>query len=77
MGASEKKSSEAAFDVPTLNAENLQSNMKVIYYRFVWQPHGPSWNLFYVSHVLLCGLVKPQNVAFYVNPPVMYDKLSG
>ncbi|XP_009372096.2 ER membrane protein complex subunit 6 [Pyrus x bretschneideri] len=32
MGASEKKSSEAAFDVPTLNAENLQSNMKVIYY---------------------------------------------
>ncbi|CAN6548441.1 unnamed protein product [Malus baccata var. baccata] len=32
MGASEKKSSEAAFDVPTLNAENLQSNMKIIYY---------------------------------------------
>lgn len=33
--ASEKKLSEAANVVPTLNAENLQSNMKVIYYRFV------------------------------------------
>ncbi|CAB4293097.1 unnamed protein product [Prunus armeniaca] len=30
--ASEKKLSEAANVVPTLNAENLQSNMKVIYY---------------------------------------------
>ncbi|KAL5541489.1 hypothetical protein UlMin_009199 [Ulmus minor] len=30
--ASEKKSSEAINDLPTFNAENLQSNMKVIYY---------------------------------------------
>ncbi|KAK9288628.1 hypothetical protein L1049_017088 [Liquidambar formosana] len=31
-GASGKKSSEAMNDVPTLSAEKLQSNMKVIYY---------------------------------------------
>ncbi|KAM2242440.1 hypothetical protein ACFX1S_009398 [Malus domestica] len=29
MGVSEKKTSEAAFDVSFLNIENLQSNMKV------------------------------------------------
>lgn len=34
-GGSEKKSSESANDIQTFNAENLQSNMKVIYYRFV------------------------------------------
>lgn len=33
--ASDKKSSEAINDLPTLNTENMQSNMKVIYYRFV------------------------------------------
>lgn len=33
---SEKKSSEAANDLPTFNAENMQSNMKIIYYRFVF-----------------------------------------
>lgn len=33
--ASGKKSTEATNDVPTLNAESLQSNMKIIYYRFV------------------------------------------
>ncbi|OAY36924.1 ER membrane protein complex subunit 6 [Manihot esculenta] len=31
-GGSEKKSSESANDIQTFNAENLQSNMKVIYY---------------------------------------------
>ncbi|XP_002280085.1 uncharacterized protein LOC100251751 [Vitis vinifera] len=31
-GASEKKSNEATNDMPTFNAENLQSNMKIIYY---------------------------------------------
>ncbi|GLT67263.1 hypothetical protein SLA2020_395840 [Shorea laevis] len=31
-GSSEKKSSEAANDVPTCGAENMQSNMKIIYY---------------------------------------------
>ncbi|XP_021686768.2 uncharacterized protein LOC110669415 isoform X1 [Hevea brasiliensis] len=31
-GGSEKKSSEDANDLQTFNAENLQSNMKVIYY---------------------------------------------
>ncbi|PON64909.1 ER membrane protein complex subunit [Parasponia andersonii] len=30
--SSGKKSSEAANDLPTFNSENLQSNMKVIYY---------------------------------------------
>ena len=35
-GASEKKSNDATNDVPTFNAENLQSNMKIIYYRFVF-----------------------------------------
>lgn len=33
--ASDKKSSEAINDLPTLNTENMQSNMKMIYYRFV------------------------------------------
>ncbi|RVW26480.1 hypothetical protein CK203_093918 [Vitis vinifera] len=32
-GASEKKSNEATNDMSTFNAENLQSNMKIIYYR--------------------------------------------
>ncbi|KAK9270596.1 hypothetical protein L1049_026178 [Liquidambar formosana] len=31
-GASVKKSSEAANDIPTFNAEKLQRNMKVVYY---------------------------------------------
>ncbi|KAL5782091.1 hypothetical protein ACOSP7_007120 [Xanthoceras sorbifolium] len=30
--ASEKKSSQAVDDLPTFSAENMQSNMKVIYY---------------------------------------------
>jgi len=30
--AAEKKSSESTNDIPTFNAENLQSNMKIIYY---------------------------------------------
>ncbi|KAF3456388.1 hypothetical protein FNV43_RR01038 [Rhamnella rubrinervis] len=30
--ASEKKSSEATNDLPTFNTENMQSNMKIIYY---------------------------------------------
>lgn len=34
--ASEKKSNEATNDLPTFNAENMQSNMKIIYYRFVF-----------------------------------------
>lgn len=33
---SEKKSTESTNDLPTFNAENLQSNLKVIYYRFVF-----------------------------------------
>ncbi|KAG5237134.1 ER membrane protein complex [Salix suchowensis] len=33
-GESEKKSSDAVNDLQTFRAENLQSNMKVIYYRF-------------------------------------------
>lgn len=33
-GATDKKSSEIN-DIPTFNVENMQSNMKVIYYRFV------------------------------------------
>lgn len=32
--ASEKKSSDAVDDLPILNAENLQNNLKIIYYRF-------------------------------------------
>lgn len=36
--ASEKKSSEATNDLPTFNTENVQSNMKIIYYRFVLKP---------------------------------------
>eukprot|EP00262_Sarcandra_glabra_P017540 TRINITY_DN6038_c0_g1_i2.p1 TRINITY_DN6038_c0_g1~~TRINITY_DN6038_c0_g1_i2.p1 ORF type:complete len:121 (+),score=13.77 TRINITY_DN6038_c0_g1_i2:160-522(+) len=32
LGASEKKSSDAIDDIPTFNAENLQNNMKAIYY---------------------------------------------
>ncbi|KAA8534401.1 hypothetical protein F0562_031918 [Nyssa sinensis] len=31
-GASEKKSGEAINDLPTFNAENMQNNMKIIYY---------------------------------------------
>lgn len=31
---SEKKSSDAADDLPIFNAENLQNNLKIIYYRF-------------------------------------------
>lgn len=31
----EKKSSDPTNDIPNFNAENLQSNMKTIYYRFV------------------------------------------
>ncbi|GAB4842976.1 ER membrane complex subunit 6 [Ancistrocladus abbreviatus] len=31
-GASAKKSSEASNDMPIFNAENMQNNMKVIYY---------------------------------------------
>lgn len=37
-GASGKKSSEAANELHTFNAENMQSNMKIIYYRFVLYP---------------------------------------
>lgn len=33
--ATEKKSSDSSNDIPNFNAENLQSNMKIIYYRFV------------------------------------------
>lgn len=39
-GASGKKSSDITNDLQIFNTENLQSNMKVIYYRFVlylWQ----------------------------------------
>jgi len=32
--SSEKKSSNAANELLTFNAENMQSNMKTIYYRF-------------------------------------------
>lgn len=32
---SEKKSNEAANDLQIFSAENLQSNLKIIYYRFV------------------------------------------
>ena len=35
-GSSEKKSSAGMNDLPTFNAENMQNNMKVIYYRFVF-----------------------------------------
>lgn len=35
LGADENKSSDASNDLPIFNAENLQTNMKVIYYRFV------------------------------------------
>lgn len=31
----EKKSSDAMNEIPTFNAENLQTNMKTIYYRFL------------------------------------------
>lgn len=31
-GTSEKKSSDMTDDIPTFNAENLQNNMKMIYY---------------------------------------------
>ncbi|THF96817.1 hypothetical protein TEA_000677 [Camellia sinensis var. sinensis] len=31
--SSEKKSSEAVNDIPTFNAENMQNNMKAVYYR--------------------------------------------
>lgn len=34
-GASEKKSSKAVDDLQTFSAENMQNNMKIIYYRFV------------------------------------------
>lgn len=34
-GTSEKKSSDMTDDIPTFNAENLQNNMKMIYYRYV------------------------------------------
>lgn len=33
-GSAEKKSSNGVNELLTLNAENMQSNMKVIYYRF-------------------------------------------
>lgn len=32
--ASDKKSSDSADDIPIFNAENLQNNLKIIYYRF-------------------------------------------
>lgn len=32
LSGSEKKSNDATNDIPTFNAENLQSNMKIIYY---------------------------------------------
>lgn len=35
-GTSEKKSNNAN-DIPAFNAENMQNNMKVIYYRFVFR----------------------------------------
>lgn len=35
-GSSEKKSRDSTTDIPTFSAENLQSNMKIIYYRFVF-----------------------------------------
>ncbi len=31
----EKKSSDAMNEIPTFNAENLQTNMQTIYYRFL------------------------------------------
>lgn len=34
-GTSGKKDTN---DIPTFNAENMQNNMKVIYYRFVFTP---------------------------------------
>ncbi|KAK8585897.1 hypothetical protein V6N13_050867 [Hibiscus sabdariffa] len=34
--SSEKKSSEAMTNVPIFSAENMQNNMKVIYYRFAY-----------------------------------------
>lgn len=33
-GSSEKKSSNGVNELLTFNAENMQSNMKIIYYRF-------------------------------------------
>ncbi|CAL5393508.1 unnamed protein product [Camellia sinensis] len=33
--SSEKKSSEAVNDIPTFNAENMQNNMKAVYYRWL------------------------------------------
>ena len=37
-GSSGKKSSEATNDIPTFNAENMQKNLKAVYYRFVSTP---------------------------------------
>ena len=34
-GSSDKKPSDGVDDLLTFNAENMQSNMKIIYYRFV------------------------------------------
>lgn len=39
-GASEKKASDIN-DLPTFNVDNLQSNMKVIYYRFGFASYIP------------------------------------
>ena len=38
LGLSEKTSIEAANDVPTFNAENMQNNIKVVYYWLVSTP---------------------------------------
>lgn len=39
-GSSEKKSSNGANELLTFNAENMQSNMKTIYYRFGLTAHS-------------------------------------
>ncbi|XP_042960685.1 ER membrane protein complex subunit 6-like [Carya illinoinensis] len=36
FSAAEKKSSDLSNDIPTFNVENLQSNMKIIYYNWTF-----------------------------------------
>lgn len=56
--SSEKKSSEVMNDVPIFSTENMQNNMKVIYYRFVFHGYGNVWSCLecqYLSFVLICS----------------------
>lgn len=52
--ASDKKSSDAADDLPIFNAENLQNNLKIIYYRFFDASMNFSYLLIRIVFLFAC-----------------------